>query len=65
MKLGEVLVVLMENIFNLFLVQLLRLGPSPRPFLISQPAAITQQTIMMSFKFFILLKVCAEAIKIV
>ena len=64
MKLGEILVSLTTNsIPNSFLFWFRRLGPTFRTFLSFQPLLITQQPIIMSFKFFILLKVCTVTIK--
>ena len=65
MKLGEILVSLTTNISNSLLFWFWRLGPSSRLFLSFQPVIITQQSIIMSFKVFILFKVCTVAIKIV
>ena len=65
MKLGEILVSLTTNIPNFFLFWFWRLGPTSRPFLSFQPVLITQQPIIMSFKFLILLKVRTVAIKII
>ena len=47
-KLGELLVQLAANISNFF-ISILRMEPSPRPLLMYEVAAITQQTIMISF----------------
>ena len=65
MKLGEILLSLTTNIPNSFLFWFWRLEPSSRSFLSFQPVLITQQPIIMSFKFLILLKVCTVAIKII
>ena len=62
---SETLVSLTTNIPNSFLFWFWRLGPTCRPFLSFQPILITQQPIIMSFKFLILLKVCTVAIKII
>ena len=59
------LVSLTTSIPNSFLLWFWRLGPTSRPFLSFQPVLIIQQPIIMSFKFFILLKVCTVAIKII
>ena len=50
---------------QLFLILILKTGAYSRLFLSFQPVLITQQPIIMSFKFFILLKVCTVAIKII
>ena len=64
-KLGEILVSVTTNIPNSVLFWSWRLTPRPRPFLSFQPVLITQQPIIMSFKFLILLKVYTAVIKIV
>ena len=64
MKLGEILVSLTTNILNSFSFWFWRLGPRSWPFLSFQPVLFTQQVIM-SLKFFILLKVCTVGLKIV
>ena len=63
MKLGEVLLSLTTNIPNYFLFWFWRLGLTS--FLSFQPVLITQQPIIMSFKFLILLKMWTVAIKII
>ena len=64
-KLGEILVSVKTNIPNSVLFWFWRLALRPRPFLSFQPVLITQQPIIMSFKFLILLKVYTVVIKIV
>ena len=64
MKLSQILVSLTTNIPNSFLFWFRRLGPTLRTFLSFQPVLITQQPIIMSFNFLILLKVCTVTIKI-
>ena len=64
MKLGKILVSLTTNIPNSFLFWFWRLGPTSRPFSSFKPVLITQQPIIMSFKFLILLRVCTVTIKI-
>ena len=59
------LVELATNFFNSFLVWFLRLRLNSMLFLNSQTVAIAQNSIITSFKFFVLLKVCTVAIKIV
>ena len=65
MKLVEILASLPMNIHSSFLFRFYKLEPTSRSFLSFQPILITQQPIIMSFKFLILLKVCTVAIKII
>ena len=64
-KLDEILVSLTANISNSFLFWFCRLRPRSRLFLSFQPVLFTQQAIIMSFKFFILLEVCPVALKFI
>ena len=65
MKLSEMLVKLMTNASNSSLVWFWRLGPSYVHFVSFQIVGITQQPIIVGFKFFVLLKVGIVATEIV
>ena len=45
---------LLRNISSSFVFQFWWLGPSSRIFLFNRPVAVTQESIMVSFKFFVL-----------
>ena len=44
---------------------IMKTGPSSRSFLFFQPIAVTEELIIISFKFFVLLKVFPETITVV
>ena len=64
MKLGKLVTdIVMDNVFRKYFASFGGLGSKSGPFLVYQPTTINQKPFMICFWFFILLKVCSEAIK--